>query len=87
MYLTRVLEKLNLLKEVISLIRTVAFQEGHIVYIVRDHTHGSPPEGRLDALDWLDVITYYDIFGAMGRPNGHATMKAVKEYSAQQAEW
>ena len=86
-YLTRVLERLDLLREVISLIRTAAFQKGHFVYIVGDHSYGSPPEGHLDALDWLDAVTNYDIFGGMGRPNGHATMAAVKEYSAEQAQW
>jgi len=86
-YLTRSLEKLEILARVLSIMRTAASKKGHQLYIVGDHTHSSPPEGRLNALDWLDAITNYDIFGAMGRPNGFAKRKPIKEYSREQAEW
>lgn len=35
----------------------------------------------------MDAITNYDIFGAMGRPDGQAEMDSVQAYAAEQAEW
>ncbi len=58
-YLTRVLERRELLKDVLSKMRTAAFKKGHLLYIVGDHTYGSPPETKLKALDWLDAVTNY----------------------------
>lgn len=86
-YLTRSLQRLSLLRDVVSRMRTAAKKKGHTLYIVGDHSYGSPPKDRLDAFDWLDAVTNYDIFGSMGRPNGFAGRKAVDEYSLEQAEW
>ena len=58
-YLTRVLERRELLEDVLSMMRTAAFDKGHLLYIVGDHTYGSPPETKLQALDWLDAVTNY----------------------------
>ena len=86
-YLTRSLERLDLLRGVISAMRTAASTKGHLLYIVGDHAYGNPPKAHLDALDWLDAVTNYDIFGGMGQPNGYAKKKAVLDYSREQAEW
>lgn len=87
-YLTRSLERYELLEDVLSIMRTAAKRKGgHELYIVGDHTHSSPPTGHLDALDWLDGVTNYDIFGGMGRPDGFAKVKTVKEYAKEQAKW
>lgn len=86
-YLTRVLERQDMLREVLSLMRTAAFDNGHLLYIVGDHAFGSPPDTKLKALNWLDAVTNYDIFGSMNRPDGFAGMRAVKKFSREQAGW
>ena len=86
-YLSRSLAKLGILEQVIAMMRTAAFEEGHLVYIVGDHAFGSSPKTPLEAFKWLDAITNYDIFGAMGQPNGQAEMDSVQAYAAEQAEW
>lgn len=86
-YLTRVLAKMGILEQVIAMMRTAAFEEGHVVYIVGDHAFGPFPKTPLDAFTWLDAVTNYDIFGAMGQPDGQAKMESVQAYAAEQAGW
>ena len=78
-YLTRLLENRGVLDIVMEKIRDACPE----LYVIGDHVWGDPPER---ALDQLDAITNYDIYGNIGRPR-HAGQSRVDSYYAEAANW
>lgn len=86
-YVTRVLEKKGLLNEVITLMREGAAEAGYDnIYIVGDQAYKAPPKNEQQALDLLDAVTNYDVFGSLGRPR-YAGESGVEKYREEQDGW
>jgi glycoprotein endo-alpha-1,2-mannosidase len=88
-YLTRKLEAIGNIEEVILLMRSVAEFWGHNIYLVGDHVFGSPPsttdETYLPFL-YLDALTNYDVYGSM-LATGYAGSDTVEAYYKKQRGW
>jgi glycoprotein endo-alpha-1,2-mannosidase len=78
-YLTRRMEIEGKLPEIIDTIRNAC--PG--VYIIGDQVWGDAPN---EALDDLDAITNYDMYGNMGKPR-FAGQAGVNEYYSKAADW
>jgi hypothetical protein len=87
-YLTRTLAKQGILQYVVALMREGAQQAGYNdVYIVGDHAFGKAPKDQcVPALDVLQAVTNYDVFGSMKRPF-YAGNESVNAFRQQQEEW
>ena len=84
-YLTRVLSRNGTLAEVVEAMRVTAREAGHDIYIVGDEVFGQPPASH-EAIELLDAVTNYDVYGSMGA-KGYAGQAAVDRYYAAQAGW
>jgi len=84
-YLTRVLSRNGLLHQFTTLARQAAAEAGHDIYLIGDEVFGKPPVTSA-ALQLLDGVTNYDVYGSMGA-HGHAGQAAVDAYYADQALW
>jgi len=95
-YLTRKLEKLGLLPEVIALMRQGATDGGcDDIFIVGDQVFQGPPtigEMAYIPFDILDGVTNYDVYGSMR--GGHnenggyvGSREKVTEYYQEQQQW
>ena len=78
-YLTRAMERAGKLSEMIQVIRDACPD----VYIIGDQVWGEAPD---EALDDLDAVTNYDIYGNMGKPT-YAGQEKVDEYYQKAAGW
>ena len=87
-YLTRKLESIGILEDVITLVRKEAQKAGHDIFIVGDQMFRKPPDSdKLYApFSILDAVTNYDVYGSMG-VNGYAGSDEVKKSYKQQQEW
>ena len=93
-YLTRKLEQLGLLPEVIALMRQGATDGGcNDIFIVGDHVFQGPPtigEMAYISFDILDGVTNYDVYGSMrgGKNGGYVgSREKVTEYYQEQQQW
>ena len=88
-YLSRYLSTLGKIEEVVSVMRTAANKCGESLYIVGDHSFRlAPASGKMfDSFQYLDAVTNYDVYGAMGAPTTHAGPIPVDEYYDEQALW
>ena len=88
-YVTRVLEEIGVLTEILLQMRAVAGSLGHNVYIVGDHAFASAPEDNewFPAFLYLDAVSNYDMYGAMGGQGGYAGNNGVAKYFRDQKEW
>ena len=84
-YITRVLDKRDLLDEVILLIRSTGSKRGVHFYIVGDHAFGEPPTEKVYYFDYFDAITNYDVYGMLGR--FYVGEEKLAQFYAQQAQW
>jgi glycoprotein endo-alpha-1,2-mannosidase len=87
-YLTRKLEAIGILEDVIKLMRQAARRSGHDIFIVGDHAFREAPD--LDVLyppfKILDAVTNYDVYGSMG-VDGYAGEEGVRDHYEKQREW
>ena len=92
-YLTRKLERLNLLSDVIALMRESAREAGcGEIFIVGDQVFQAPPTDETDIISFelLDAVTNYDVYGSMrGEENlGYiGSREKVTEYYQEQNQW
>jgi glycoprotein endo-alpha-1,2-mannosidase len=92
MYLTRSMERLGVLKQVIESMKWAAAASGYDnIYIIGDHAFDTPSANAESTaadsgLAMLDAITNYDVYGATS-PKGYATQAGVDEYFAEQEQW
>jgi glycoprotein endo-alpha-1,2-mannosidase len=92
MYLTRVLEDLGVLKQVIESMKLAAAASGYDnIYIIGDHAFNKPSaDAESTAVDsglaMLDAITNYDVYGATS-PKGYTKQAGVDGYFAEQVQW
>ena len=84
-YLTRVLSRNGMLPEAVSRMRSSATEAGHDLYIVGDQVFGLPPADS-SALDLLDGVTNYVVYGSMGA-RVYAGQQAVDADYEAQAQW
>jgi glycoprotein endo-alpha-1,2-mannosidase len=89
-YLTRKMEQIGNIEEVILLMRSVADFWGHNIYIVGDHAFGSPPPQSKDETFlpflYLDAVTNYDVYGSMSARE-YAGSDTVEAYYKNQRMW
>ena len=78
-YLTRLLENRGVLDIVMAKIRDKCPE----LYVIGDQVWGDPPD---EALDQLDAVTNYDIYGNMGKPT-FAGQSGVDSYYAKATTW
>lgn len=100
-YLTRDLSRVGLLDHVIGLFRETARQEGYPnLYIIGDQVFGEPPKSPtssstegigwknlVHAMEVLDGVTNYDVYGSMGRPSPYVTTRELQDHFRQAKEW
>jgi glycoprotein endo-alpha-1,2-mannosidase len=88
MYLTRKLETTGNFEEAILLMRSVADNCGHNLFVVGDHAFAAPPseEKTYRPFLYLDAVTNYDVYGSM-RTTGYAGQEVVNEYYYNQKLW
>jgi len=92
-YLTRKLEDLGLLHDVIELMREGAKEGGcDQIFIVGDQVFQGPPKNDEEMIpfDLLDAVTNYDVYGSMrGERNlGYiGSREKVTEYYKEQNQW
>jgi glycoprotein endo-alpha-1,2-mannosidase len=89
-YLTRYLERVDMLAAVVFAMRNAANLCGEDIFIVGDHVFESVPDPTavFEASYYLDAITNYDFFGAIGRPPSYyAGKETIDEYYRQQEVW
>jgi glycoprotein endo-alpha-1,2-mannosidase len=84
-YITRVLQQLGTLAEVLLLMRSTASKRGFDLYIVADHAFGMPPTGFEDYFNYFDAITNYDVYGSLGR--FHVGPQKLQKFYKDQAQW
>ena len=84
-YLTRVLSRNDVLGEFVEAMRTSAANVGHELYLIGDEVFGQPPISS-DALELLDAVTNYDVYGSMGAKD-YAGQGAVDRYYRAQGQW
>eukprot|EP00339_Tiarina_fusa_P001503 CAMPEP_0117034558 /NCGR_PEP_ID=MMETSP0472-20121206/24596_1 /TAXON_ID=693140 ORGANISM="Tiarina fusus, Strain LIS" /NCGR_SAMPLE_ID=MMETSP0472 /ASSEMBLY_ACC=CAM_ASM_000603 /LENGTH=518 /DNA_ID=CAMNT_0004743763 /DNA_START=38 /DNA_END=1595 /DNA_ORIENTATION=+ len=91
-YLTRKLERIGLMDNVITLMRQAARVAGHELYIVGDHAFREAPDnefsgGEFNPFTSIDAITNYDVYGSIGK-DGYAGEDAVEDhYQNKMAGW
>jgi glycoprotein endo-alpha-1,2-mannosidase len=87
-YLTRKLETMGKMEEVILLMRSVADFYGHDLYLVGDHVFQGAPTGEdlFRPFLYLDAVTNYDVYGSMGK-RGYAGQDGVDKYYQDQNQW
>jgi hypothetical protein len=87
-YLTRTLARKGILQDVVELMREEAKEAGYTdIYIVGDHAFGKAPKDEcVPALDTLQAMTNYDVFGSMQLPL-YAGNEGVNAFRLQQEEW
>jgi glycoprotein endo-alpha-1,2-mannosidase len=88
MYLTRKLEATGKFEEAILLMRSLADNCGHDLYIAGDHAFATPPseDKTYRPFLYLDAVTNYDVYGSM-RTTGYAGQEVVDEYYNNQKRW
>jgi len=92
-YITRKLEDLGLLHDVIELMREGAKEGGcDQIFIVGDQVFQGPPkhDEEMIPFDLLDAVTNYDVYGSMGgeRNLGYiGSREKVTEYYKEQNQW
>ena len=90
LYLSRVLDVRNHLGDVVLVMQSAASSCNEDIFIVGDHVFGDSPDPSVifDASLFLDAITNYDIYGAMGRPaSNYAGKETIDKYFKDQEEW
>ncbi|CAJ1952975.1 unnamed protein product [Cylindrotheca closterium] len=97
MYLSRLLDEKGLLAEVIQVMRQAAQDAcGQDIYIIGDHIFGPPDDSVVKdaqiALELLDAVTNYDVYGSMsksvGSKGGYFLEDDVRRYyEIEQREW
>eukprot|EP00934_Nitzschia_sp_Nitz4_P002007 Nitzschia sp. Nitz4//scaffold27_size158506//100647//103643//NITZ4_002610-RA/size158506-snap-gene-0.202-mRNA-1//1//CDS//3329545518//2007//frame0 len=80
-YLTRLLDKHEVLDDVVGIIRSKC--DHYDVYIIGDQVWGMPPT---ESLDHLDAVTNYDMYGNMKKPR-YAGQDRVDAYFAKAKKW
>ena len=87
-YLTRKLETLGIMEDVIALMRYAAQKSGYDIFIVGDHVFSTAPdEEYYPPFTVLDAVTNYDVYGSMGVKGGYAGMEGVIRHYQKQREW
>ena len=88
-YVTRTLQDIGVLAEVLLLMRSVAGQNGHNVYLVGDHAFAGAPVGNqwFPPFVYLDAVSNYDMYGSLGGRGGFAGNESVAKYFRDQEEW
>ena len=85
---TRRLEDLGVLEETLTLMRNVAIGKGHNVFLVGDHAFQRPPRTEIyNPLYYLDAVTNYDVYGALGATGGYVGRERVDSYLSDQRGW
>lgn len=84
-YITRVLDRLDILAETLLLIRSAGAKRNVHFYLVGDHAFGQPPATALMAFDFLDAVSNYDVYGLLGR--FYVGPERLAEYYEQQTQW
>ena len=84
-YITRVLDRKDILDEVVLLIRSAGSKRDIHFYIVGDHAFGKPPTDSVYYFDYFDAITNYDVYGSLGR--FYVGEQRLAQYYAEQAQW
>ena len=74
-----------MLGEFVESMRTSAANGGHELYLIGDEVFGQPPISS-DALELLDAVTNYDVYGSMGAKD-YAGQGAVDRYYRAQGQW
>lgn len=88
-YLTRKLEGLGLLDDVVEQMRLAAGNGGYNIFIAGDHVfHSAPNKDEIKpTFTVLDAITNYDVYGNMFQPSPYATEARVLEHYQRAREW
>jgi len=93
LYLTRKLEAVGKMEEVVLLMRATADNWGYDLYLIGDHVWQQPPSLEEDEeifrpFLYLDAMTNYDVYGSTTDKDGmYAGRDAVTNYYLQQKEW
>jgi glycoprotein endo-alpha-1,2-mannosidase len=85
-YLTRVLEREGVLKQVVQLMRSAAAEYSYDIYIIGDHAFRKPKVNSASAVAMLDAITNYDVYGSFPK-KGYAGQASVDQYFDDQEQW
>ena len=88
-YVTRKLEEIGVLTEVLLQMRGVAAEMGHNIYLVGDHAFDDAPKENewFPAFLYLDAVSNYDMYGSMGGRGGYAGNEGVANYFRDQKDW
>ena len=96
-YLTRKLHDVNILGDVVALMRSQAAKRGFNVYIIGDQVFADAPndeEGAYTPFDLLDGVTGYDAYGSIlstrakgGDPIFYAGMDHINDFVQQSRDW
>lgn len=89
-YISRKLEALGQLQDVMLLMRSSANKCGHNIYFVGDHVfQAAPDESQQPFLPffYFDAVTNYDVYGSMGSPTYYAGDDVVNAYYLEQEKW
>ena len=90
LYITRYFQEVNLLDEMLLIMRNSANRCGHEdLFIIGDHVFGKSPDVTIpdNRFLMLDAVTNYDVYGSMGRPEKYATARVVDRYYDEQEKW
>lgn len=88
-YVTRKLEQEGTLESTILAMRTAANKRGYSIFLVGDQIFDAAPSKTevYKPFWYLDAVTNYDVYGAMGRPSPYAGSEVVDKYYDEQAKW
>jgi glycoprotein endo-alpha-1,2-mannosidase len=88
-YISRVLEAVGTLDEILLTMRSTASKCGHELYLIGDSVWASAPDPSTPHIPfwYFDAVTNYDVYGSAGRPEGYAGMERVDAYYEQQYDW
>jgi len=91
LYLTRKLDSVGVLEEVILLMKSTAEYHGYDLFTIGDHVWQTPPsedEGVFRPFLYLDAVTNYDVYGSMtGKKGLYAGPRSVSRSIQYQREW
>lgn len=89
-YLSRKLEQLGTLENVLLTMRSSASKCGHNLYIVGDAVFAKAPDEAKESFSYLDAVTNYDVYGSSGGPRQetpYAGTERVDNYYKEQEKW
>jgi len=94
LYISRKLDDLGTLPEVLVTMRGVASKCGHNIYLIGDAVFAKAPEINDDepfvSFTYFDAVTNYDVYGSSDGPNQsspYAGTEGVDNFYAEQEKW